>query len=263
MLEVLGIEERLLNMAAITIENVQIQHGEYKLKGRVYRAKGNEPKPSVLICHGYPGDTKNMDLAEELAFNGINVLVFYYMGAWGSEGTYRFKNLTPSTKSALDWFIEKPYVDPERVALISHSMGAVPLTNLMSKDSRVKTGVLMSPASDISKWLGEGVIDNIFQGFTSMSVGKLAMEDLDEYKADMIEAGTTLNPMDKVDSIKAPLMFVVGSKDDVTTPDLCEKLYERAKSEKEWVLIDGADHSYTEHRIPLQKAILDWLGRKL
>lgn len=250
-------------MAGITIDNVHIEHGEYKLKGRVYRPSGEDQKPSAIICHGYPGDTKNMDLAEELAFNGYNVLVFYYMGAWGSEGTYRFKNLTPSAKSALDWFIAQPYVDPSRVALISHSMGAVPLTNLMSADPRVKTGVLMSPASDISLWLAEGVVDNIFERFTSMSMGKLDMGDLDEYKADMIAAGTNLNPMDKVESIKAPLMVIVGSKDDVTTPDLCKKLYERATSEKEWVLTDGADHSYTEHRLPLQKSVLGWLKKHL
>ena len=250
-------------MAGITIDNVHIKHGEYKLNGRVYRASGEDPKPSAIICHGYPGDTKNMDLAEELAFNGYNVLVFYYMGAWGSEGTYRFKNLTPSAKSALDWFITQPYVDPSRVALISHSMGAVPLTNLMSADPRVKTGVLMSPASEISLWLAEGVVVNIFEGFTTMSVGKLDMGDLDEYKKDMIAAGTTLNPMDKVASIKAPLMVIVGSNDPITTPDVCEKLYEKATSDKEWVLTEGADHSYTEHRAPLQKAVLDWLGRKL
>ena len=73
-----------------------------------------------------------MDLAEALALKGYNVLVFLYAGAWGSEGTYRFRNLTPSTKSALDWLMEQPYVDTSRVALISHSMAALPLTNLMS-----------------------------------------------------------------------------------------------------------------------------------
>ncbi len=101
-------------MAGITIDNVHIMHGDYKLKGRVNRSSGDDPKPSAIICHGYPGDTKNMDLAEELALNGYNVLIFYYMGAWGSEGTYRFKNLTPSAKSALDWFVAQPYVDPSR-----------------------------------------------------------------------------------------------------------------------------------------------------
>ena len=250
-------------MGGITIENVHIMHGEYKLKGRVYRASGDDPKPSTIICHGYPGDTKNMDLAEELAFNGYNVLIFYYMGAWGSEGTYRFKNVTPSTKSALDWFIEQTYVDPSRIALISHSMGAIPLTNLMSVDTRVKTGVLMAPASDLRPMATPETTDNVFNVFNQMAKGKLATGKDEEYKADMVDAVGELNPMDKVASIKAPLLVIVGSKDAITVPEVCKALFEKATSDKEWVLTDGADHSYTEHRLPLLKSILDWLDRKL
>jgi dienelactone hydrolase len=250
-------------MAAITVKNVEIPHGELKLKGRIYKADGEGRKPSAIICHGYPGDTKNMDMAEDLAINGYNVLVFYYAGAWGSEGTYRFRNLTPSTKSALDWLLEKPYVDTNRVALISHSMGAVPLTNLMSVDNRVKTGVLMSPASDLAPWLGEDVIDTIFTVFRTMSEGKLATGDDAEYKTDMIEAGKNLNPMDRIADIKAPIMVIVGSSDDVTTPDACRGLFDKASEPKKWVLVDGADHSFTEHRIPLQKEVLVWLRKEL
>ena len=250
-------------MAAITVKNVEIPHRELKLKGRIYRAEGEGRKPSAIICHGYPGDTKNMDMAEDLAINGYNVLVFYYAGAWGSEGTYRFRNLTPSTKSALDWLLEKPYVDTSRVALISHSMGAVPLTNLMSVDDRVKTGVLMSPASDLAPWLGEDVIETIFTVFRTMSEGKLATGDDVEYKTDMIKAGKNLNPMDRVADIKAPIMVIVGSSDDVTTPDACRSLFDKASEPKKWVLVDGADHSFTEHRIPLQKEVLGWLRKEL
>lgn len=76
-----------------TIENIKINHKEHKLSARIYKANGNEPKPSAIICIGYPGDTKYMDQAEELALNEINVLIFYYSGAWRSEGTYLFTNL--------------------------------------------------------------------------------------------------------------------------------------------------------------------------
>ena len=118
MLEVMFRKERYVKMARISVENIELPHGELKLNGRIYRAKGDDPKPSAIICHGFPGDTKNMDLAEELAFNGYNVLIFYYMGAWGSQGTYRFGNLTPSTKAALDWWEQQPYVDRSKIALI-------------------------------------------------------------------------------------------------------------------------------------------------
>ncbi|MCJ7732521.1 alpha/beta hydrolase [Candidatus Bathyarchaeota archaeon] len=248
---------------AIKVENITFKSKGYTLTGRTYRPDKEGKHPAVAICHGYPGDTKNMDLAEELALNGIAVLIFYYQGAWGSEGTYRFSNLTPSTVDAVKYLKTQPYVDPVRVGLVSHSMGAVPLSNVMSADKSIKTGILMSPASDISKWLAAETIDNIFNGFEGMAKGKLAYGDRDAYKADMINAAKTLNPMDKVDAIEAPLLITVGSADNVTTPDSCKALYEKATPPKEWAIIDGADHGFSEHRLPLQEKVLEWLKENL
>jgi dipeptidyl aminopeptidase/acylaminoacyl peptidase len=117
----------------IKVENITFESSGYKLKGRTYKPEGDGKYPAVAICHGYPGDTKNMDLAEELALNGIAVLVFYYQGAWGSEGTYRFSNLVSSTECAVKYLKSLPFVDRERVGLVSHSMGAVPLTNVRAR----------------------------------------------------------------------------------------------------------------------------------
>ena len=156
--------------------------------------------------------------------------------------------------------MRQPYVDTARVALISHSMGAIPLTNLMSVDERVKTGVLIAPASDTAPWLGKEVIDTVFR---TMSEGKLATGDDSEYKQDMIEAAKKLNPMDRVADIKAPIKVIVGSSDDVTKPDTCKALYENATEPKKWVLLEGADHNFTEHRYPLHREILGWLKKEL
>ena len=121
----------------------------------------------------------------------------------------------------------------------------------------------MSPASDLKPMGTPETVDHAFNVFRQMAEGKLTTGNDDEYKADMMSASKELNPMDKVASIKAPLMVIVGSKDDITTPDVCKQLYEKATSDKEWVLTEGADHSYTEHRLSLQKSVLDWLDRKL
>jgi uncharacterized protein len=248
---------------AIIVEDITFKSNNLSLKGRIYRPAKEGKHPAVAICHGYPGDTKHMDLAEELALNGIVTLVFYYQGAWGSEGTYRFSNLTPSTVDAVSYLKSLSYVDSERVGLISHSMGAIPLTNVMSRDKTIKTGVLMSPASDISKWLTKEVLDNIFPMFLGIAEGKLAYGIEEEYKKDMSKAACDLNPMDKVASIEAPIMITVASADKLAPPEDSKALYEKATSPKKWVIIDGADHDYTEHRTVLQKIVLEWLREKL
>ncbi len=66
---------------SIVVEDVSIPCEGVRLLGRLYRPNDESVYPAVAVCHGYPGDAKNMDLAEELALNDVAVLVFYYMGA--------------------------------------------------------------------------------------------------------------------------------------------------------------------------------------
>jgi dienelactone hydrolase len=132
----------------VKFENVEFLSGGNTLLGRIYRPEGRARKPAVAICHGFPGDTKNMDLAEELALNGFVTFIFYYQGAWGSGGDYSLTKLEVGAKDAIAWLREQAYVNHERIGLVSHSMGALPLTKVMAGDPTVKTGVLMSPATD-------------------------------------------------------------------------------------------------------------------
>ena len=137
------------------------------------------------------------------------------------------------------------------------------MINVMSKDKTIKTGVLMSPASDISNWLVAEVFDNLFNVFVEMANGKLAYGDREEYKADMIKAAKGFNPMDKVTDIEAPILVTVGSADNLAHPDECKALYEKATPPKKWALIDGADHRFSDHRLILQEKVLEWLNENL
>ncbi len=71
------------------------------------------------------------------------------------------------------------------------------------------------------------------------------------------------NPVDVVREVKAPVMVVVGSDDEVTPPEACRALYEAANEPKRWVVIEGADHGFSEHRYPLFDAVLGWLKEHL
>jgi pimeloyl-ACP methyl ester carboxylesterase len=141
------VEVKVISM--VKFENVEFPSGGNILFGRIYGPESGAKRPAVAICHGFPGDTKNMDLAEELALNDIVTLVFFYQGAWGSGGKYSLTKLEVGAKDAVAYLRTLPYVDPKRVGLVSHSMGALPLTKTMSLDPTVKTGGFMSPASDI------------------------------------------------------------------------------------------------------------------
>jgi dipeptidyl aminopeptidase/acylaminoacyl peptidase len=237
---------------SIIVENISFQSEGIPLLGRLYRPAPEGKYPAIALCHGYPGDTKNMDLAEELALNGIVTLLFYYQGAWGSKGAYRFSKLEPSTRDAVAYLRTQPCVNPERVGLISHSMGALPLVKRLSLDSTIKTAALMSPVSDISLWTSGDALETVIPYFIESAKGKLEGMTADQLRVDLREVTETGNPIDMIG-------IVVGSEDDVTPPELCKMLYEKVREPKKWVLVDKADHGYSEHRVIMIRAVLDWL----
>src|ERR1017187_9108362 len=60
------------------------------INGVVYQASGAGPHPTVVICHGLPGNEKNLDLAQAARRAGWHALTFNYRGSWGSPGNFRF-----------------------------------------------------------------------------------------------------------------------------------------------------------------------------
>lgn len=71
-----------------------------RLNGILYQANGIGPHPTVVLLHGYPGNEKNLDLAQSMRRAGYNVLFFHYRGAWGSGGDFSFTHVTEDVRRA-------------------------------------------------------------------------------------------------------------------------------------------------------------------
>src|SRR5262249_11189419 len=64
-------------------------HG-VRINGLIYQPTGVGPHPTLVICHGLPGNEENLDLAQAVRRAGWNAVTFNYRGSWGSPGDYRF-----------------------------------------------------------------------------------------------------------------------------------------------------------------------------
>ncbi len=64
-------------------------HG-VQVNGIIYQPAGAGPHPTLVICHGLPGNEKNLDLAQAARRAGWNSVTFNYRGSWGSPGNFRF-----------------------------------------------------------------------------------------------------------------------------------------------------------------------------
>jgi len=99
-----------------------------RMSGFVYQAAGQGPHPTVLLLHGYPGNEKNLDVAQALRGNGWNVAFFHYRGAWGSEGAFSFRNAEQDVQVVLQYLsnkknAEKLRIDHRLISTVGHSMG--------------------------------------------------------------------------------------------------------------------------------------------
>jgi putative redox protein len=60
-----------------------------------------------------------------------------------------------------------------------------------------------------------------------------------------------------------PVLFVVGSADKILPPEHSKALIEAANEPKKLLVIEGANHLYSDHRIPLIEAVMAWFREHL
>src|SRR5262249_33483843 len=99
-----------------------------RMFGLVYEAPGAGPHPTAIVLHGFPGNERNLDLAQAIRRAGWNAVFFHYRGAWGSEGDFSFVHVLEDVAAVVATLARPDFaaahrVDPSRLALVGHSMG--------------------------------------------------------------------------------------------------------------------------------------------
>ena len=63
------------------MEVLHIPSGGVEINGVAYLAAGPGKHPTLVIAHGWPGNEKNLDLAQAVRRAGWNVVTFNYRGS--------------------------------------------------------------------------------------------------------------------------------------------------------------------------------------
>lgn len=257
---------------AATTEMTFISNGN-RMSGFIYHPEGVGPHPTALLLHGYPGNEKNLDVAQALRASGWNVVFFHYRGAWGSEGEFSFMNAEDDVSHVLDYIhskdnAEKLRIDTDRISVIGHSMGGHMALAGIFNAPFVKCAVTYDGAN---LGVGDvGIIDdpetNIpwrdYSDTLFMLKGWSSQKAVNELKLH----GKALNLVRRVDKInRRPVLFVVADSPVIPvkshiTP-LVEALRKTEHSDVTYKLIRD-DHSFNSTRAELIKTTSDFLNTK-
>src|ERR1700749_4027087 len=133
------------------METFQIPSHGAMLNALAYVAQGAGPHRVVVLLHGFPGNEKNLDLAQAIRRDGWDVVYFDYRGSWGSPGDFSFTHSIEDTQAAIAYLRDADHAkklrsDPAYIVLIGHSMGGFMARYVGAQDSAIKAVGLISAA---------------------------------------------------------------------------------------------------------------------
>ena len=104
-----------------SMQTFQISSHGALLNAFVYVAAGAGPHPAVVLLHGFPGNERNLDLAQDMRRAGWDVLYYNYRGSSGSPGEFSLSHAIEDTAAATA-FLRRPEMtkllrlDPSRAS---------------------------------------------------------------------------------------------------------------------------------------------------
>ena len=240
------------------LDGVVIAHSGSKMLGVFYRAGGAglAKRPTALLLHGIPGLEQNTDIAYALRDAGWNVLIFHYRGCWGSEGDYILAGIPDDVQAALDTLAGGEFpVDPNRIAAIGHSLGGWASIVAASRDPRIHA---IATLGGISNLRTMSLSDQVAADYARFLHNLSGRGIQSQWRA----LGATYNPVDLVDLLQScPLLIVHGTADEVVPVSQAMELKAKAPT-AEMVLMEGADHAFSQHRKQLVENVVPWIMRK-
>lgn len=180
-----------------------------------------ERTPLLLMMHGHPGISRNIDLAMALRRAGIAVCYFSYRGIWGSQGDYTFSHIIEDTQAMFAYLqvhAEEWRLNPKRFYVLGHSMGGFSVMNCLAQGMPARGAILMAPCNmgylyDAGNPIYQGTVDAKVSIYFTLAHEFSLRDDVeahhDEWHFEKL-AGKIRPDL--------PVHYIVATQDDITPP---------------------------------------------
>jgi len=256
-----------------SMETMQIPSHGSLMNALVYVAAGAGPHPAVILLHGFPGNERNLDLAQEIRRAGWDVLYFNYRGSWGTPGKFSFTHGIEDTAAALAYLRQpdvarKLRLDPTRIVLIGHSMGGFMAVQAAATDPAIKAVATISAAdfggnflASLDKEPKAAAIEQLSKALANESMAPLSGCTPKGLALDVADHARAWSFRANVDALKNRTALVITADDGLAKQNqtFADELT-RAGDSKVTSAHFPTDHAYSDQRTELSSAVLHWLA---
>jgi uncharacterized protein len=225
------------------------------------------------LLHGFPGNERNLDLAQDIRRAGWDVLYFDYRGSWGSAGDFSFSHGIEDTAAAVDYLRSSTMatilrLDPSRIVLIGHSLGGFMAVQAAAADPRVLAIGLIS-AADIGGRIpqplprgGEqAAVNALSAAFDREGMAPLSGCSPEGLAHETLNSAAQWSFAAKVGSLAGRPALIITSNDAYSRGDQAfAAALRRAGNSRVATLHLPTDHVYSDQRGPLSASVLRWLA---
>jgi dipeptidyl aminopeptidase/acylaminoacyl peptidase len=233
------------------------------INGLVYSPAGAGPHPTLVICHGLPGNEKNLDLAQAVRRAGWNALTFNYRGSWGSPGSFRFAQNLQDADAVLAYLRDPSIaahlrIDPKRIAIAGHSMGGWVVAHTAAHD-RTLIGAILISMADMGLIGGRpraqavAAMADDMETLTDVTAESM-VDELAAHPQDFVVAGTAAG------LAQIPVLAITANDHLAPQTDALVAAIKAKGGTKVTATHMDTDHSYSDRRIALQSTVITWLS---
>lgn len=218
------------------------------------------PNNLLIMAHGFRGSMEGGGRAaylSQMASLFVNVLRFNF------TGSQILSHQIEELNAVLD-FAKKEYKNP-RIFLLGRSMGGAASLVTASRRSEIAGLALWATPNDLhatfKNALGNENYNRLKNGETlnledergSITLTPDFVSDLDNYDLQaMLKAWQ-----------KRPLLVIHGSEDETVNVEQAQRSFALAGRPKKLVIVNGADHSFTNHSNKAAEEVIGWLRSRL
>jgi pimeloyl-ACP methyl ester carboxylesterase len=233
------------------------------INGLEYSPSGAGLHPTLVICHGLPGNEKNLDLAQAVRRAGWNAVTFNYRGSWGSPGSFRFAQNLQDAVAVLSYLRDpanasKLGVDPKRIAMAGHSMGGWVVAHTAAHDHDLLGAILISMADmgliaamPHARAAAE-MADNM-EALADVTADSMA-DEITAHAKEFLVAGTAEG------LAQIPVLALTANDHLASQTDALVAAIKAKGGAKVNSVHADTDHGWSDHRIALQGMVITWLA---